>query len=281
MKNAKKMSLLLLATAFTLQGCATQPEKKPVTAQSGQAAAKPATPVAKPAYVPEPAPVIEQYALDRLKQMSDKLVASKSFSYRSKSAIELQSATGQFVTFFTEAELALQRPNKLHMAVSGDTPDIHLYFDGAKASAIDTDSNTYAVSTPLTNIDEMLTYVMTKAQISFPSADLMFSNPYAQMTKNLTDATVVGDSMVNGIPVEHFAYREPAVDWEIWIAKGEKAVPLRLAMTYRQVQNRPSFLVEFTDWKLNPKLKASTFDFKAPADGKQIEFGTYHEQLKK
>ncbi|MDD1605575.1 MAG: DUF2092 domain-containing protein [Methylococcaceae bacterium] len=276
MKHTKKMSLLLLATAFTLQGCATQPEKKSVTAPS-QAVATPAT---KPAVVPAPAPIVQQHALDRLKQMSDKLIASKSFSYRSNSAIELQSETGQFVTFFTEAEVALQRPNKLHVAVSGDAPSLHLYFDGAKASAIDVDTNTYAVSTPLTNIDDMLNFIMSKAQISFPSADLMYSDPYAVMTKNLTDATVVGESMINGIPVEHFAYREPTIDWEIWIAKGENALPLRLAMTYRQVKDRPSFLVEFADWKLNPKLKASTFDFKAPADGKQIEFGTYLDQKK-
>lgn len=280
MKNAKKMSLLLLAIASTLQACATQPEKKSVDVPS-QAATKPATPITKPVFVPAPAPVVKQYALDRLKQMSDKLIASKSFSYRSQSAIELQSDTGQFITFFTEAEVALQRPNKLKVTVSGDAPNLHLYFDGTKASAIDVDSNTYAVSTPLTSIDEMLNFVMTKAQISFPSADLMYSDPYAVMTKNLTDATVIGESMINGVPVEHFAYREPTIDWEIWIAKGEKALPLRLAMTYRQVESRPSFLVEFADWELNPKLKANTFDFKAPADGKQIEFGTYHEQLKK
>ncbi len=281
MKNTKKISLLLLATAFTLQGCATQSEKKPVTVSPSQAAAKPATPVTKPAFVPAPAPIVQQHALDRLKQMSDKLVASNSFSYLSNSSIELQSDNGQFITFFTEAEVALQRPNKLHMKVAGDSPSLHLYYDGAKASAIDVDNNIYAVSTPLSNIDEMLNYIMSKAQISFPSADLMYSDPYAVMTKNLTDATVIGDSMINSIPVEHFAYREPTIDWEIWIAKGEKAVPLRLAMTYRQVKDRPSFLVEFTDWKLNPKLKASTFDFKTPSNGKQIEFGTYHEQLKK
>jgi hypothetical protein len=281
MKNAKKMSLLLLATAFTLQGCATPSEKKPVTVPPSQAATKPVTPATKPAFVPAPAPIIQQQALDRLKQMSDKLVASNSFSYRSNSSIELQSDNGQFITFFTEAEVALQRPNKLHMKVAGDSPSLHLYYDGAKASVIDVDNNIYAVSAPLSNIDEMLNYIMSKAQISFPSADLMYSDPYAVMTKDLTDATVVGDSMINGIPAEHFAYREPAIDWEIWIAKGEKAVPLRLAMTYRQVKDRPSFLVEFADWKLNPKLKASTFDFKTPADAKQIEFGTYHEQLKK
>ena len=37
-------------------------------------------------------------------------------------------------------------------------------------------------------------------------------------------------------------------------------------------------LVEFTDWKLNPKLKANTFEFKVPVDAKQIEFGTYLQQ---
>lgn len=280
MKNVKKIPLLLCATLLTLQGCATAPEKKPVSTPP-QAAAKPLALATQPKPATPAKAVIQQYALDRLKQMSDKLVASKSFSYRSNSAIELESDTGQFVTFFTEAEVALQRPNKLHVEVFGDSPNLQLYFDGSKASVFDADNKLYAVSTPLSTIDETLNFIMTKAQINFPSADIMYSDPYAVMTKNLTDATVVGDSMIDGVEVEHFAYRDPAIDWEIWIAKGEKAVPMRLAMKYKQVERQPSFLVEFADWKLNPKLKAKTFEFKIPADAKQIEFGTYHDQPKK
>jgi hypothetical protein len=273
MKNVKKISLLLVVTAIALQGCATAPEKK--------AEANPLAIAAQPKPAVPAKSVIQQYALERLKQMSDKLVASKSFSYHSKSAIELESDAGQFVTFFTETDVALQRPNKLHVNVFGDSPTLHLYFDGTKAVAFDADSNLYAVSTPLSTIDETLNFIMTKAQINFPSADIMYSDPYAVMTKNLTDASVVGDSMVNGVNVEHFAYRDPLIDWEIWIAKGEKAVPMRLAMKYKQVERQPSFLVEFFDWKLDPRLKAKTFDFKAPSNAKQIEFGAYHEQPKK
>lgn len=280
MKNIKKISLLLMVTAFTLQGCATAPEKKAVSTPD-KAAASPLALAAQPKPAIPAKSVIQQYALDRLKQMSDKLVASKSFSYRSESTIELESDTGQFVTFFTESEVALQRPNKLYVNVLGDTPRLQLYFDGSKVSAIDLDKNLYVVSTPLSNIDDMLHFIMTKAQINFPSADIMYSDPYAVMTKNLTDATVIGESMVNGVEVEHFAYRDPIIDWEIWIAKGEKAVPMRLAMKYKQVERQPSFLVEFADWKLNPRLKDKMFDFKAPADAKKIEFGTYHEQPKK
>jgi hypothetical protein len=284
MQNAKKMSLLLMAMLSLSQFSNAQAEEKPAIApsQEAPAASAPATPAVSAPATPTasapaaPAkPVIEQQALDRLKQMSDTLIASKSFSYRSKSAVELLADNGQFVTFFTEADVALQRPNKLQMNVTGDTPDIHLYFDGTKASAIDKENNIYAISPAMSNIDEMLDYIMTKAQIGFPSADLMYSNPYGVMTKNLTDAIVIGESMVNGTPVDHFAYREPNIDWEIWIAKGEKALPMRLAMTYKQVEGKPSFLVEFANWKLNPKLKDKLFEFKAPSDGKQIEFGNY------
>jgi hypothetical protein len=271
MQATKKISSLLFVLAMVLQGCAYQEKKSDGTANT----------VEQPAPVTQAQAVIDQYALDRLKQMSDKLIASKAFSYHSRSAIDLQSETGQFVTFINEAEVALQRPDKLRVNVSGDLANIQLYFDGANVSAIDPVKNIYASSPPLANIDEMLNFIMTKAHISFPSADILYSDPYAVMTKNLTDATVVGDSTVNAVLTEHFTYREPAIDWEIWIAKGENPLPMRLAMTYKQVENRPGFLVEFADWKLNPKLKAKTFEFKAPADAKQIEFGTYLEQGKK
>jgi hypothetical protein len=210
--------------------------------------------------------------------MSEKLTSTKAFTYHSSSSIELQAVTGQFLTFFVESEVVLQRPNKLRVNVSGDVPDIQLYFDGAKVSAFDPQKNVHAASGPLATIDEMLDFVMNKAQINFPSADFMYSDPYAVMTKNLTHAIVVGPSMVNGVPCEHFAYMEPGINWEIWIESGKNALPLRLAMTYKQVPNFPRFLVEFFDWNLKPKLKANTFVFKAPANAKQIEFGTHRDE---
>jgi hypothetical protein len=284
-KNSGKTSstyilLPVIILAFSVQGCAHQ-EKTPVNMQSQaatkveqQSAAHPENPA------PPPAPIIEQYALDRLKQMSEKLASAKAFTYHSNSFVELQAVTGQFLTFFTDADVALQRPNKLLANVSGDESNFQLYFDGAKVSAFDQQKNLHAVSDPLATIDEMLDFVLSKAQINFPSADFMYSNPYAVMTKNLTHAIVVGPSMVNGIPCEHFAYMEPGINWEIWIEDGKNALPLRLAMTYKQVPNFPRFLVEFSDWKMNPKLSADTFVFKIPANAKQIEFATYQAEQK-
>lgn len=284
-KKSRKISsalflLPVIILVLSVQGCAHE-EKTPVNVQTQSSTKVEQQPGAQPETpTPPPPPIIEQYALDRLKQMSDKLTSAKAFTYHSNSFVELQAKTGQFLTFFTDAEVALQRPNKLRVNVSGDLPSFQLYFDGAKVSAFDPQKNFYAVSKPLATIDEMLDFVMTKAQMNFPSADFLYSNPYAVMTKNLTHAIVVGPSMVNGVPCEHFAYMEPGINWEIWIETGKNALPLRLAMTYKQVPNFPRFLVEFSDWNLNPKLSADTFVFKIPANSKQIEFGTYQIEQK-
>lgn len=265
-------TISIFCAALMLSACATEQSQKTVEAPVPAKTEQPQT-----VATPTPAkPVVQQIALDRLKQMSDTLIASKAFSYHSKSAIDLQSETGQFVTFFNEAKVTLQRPNKLHADVAGELANLALHFDGNTLTATDKAKNTYATSSPLSSIDEMLEFLMTKAQISFPTADLMYSDPYAVMTKNLSDATVVGETIVNGIAVEHFAYREPNIDWEIWLTKGDKPLPLRLAMTYKQVPNQPRFLVEFFDWRLNPKVK-NKFDFKAPKDAKQVEFSDYFQ----
>jgi hypothetical protein len=273
--NIPSKRILFSATVLALlvQGCAHQ-EKQPVNVPAQPPAKIVQQPAAQPVNpLPPPKPVIEQYALDRLKQMSATLASAKSFTYRSNNFMEVQAeATGQFLTFFVDTEVALQRPNKLRVNVSGDVPGFQFYFDGTQVSAFDPQKNVHSVSGPIATIDEMLDFVTTKAHINFPSADFMYSNPYAVMTKNLTHAIVVGPSMVNGVPCEHFAFMEPALNWEIWIENGKRALPLRMAMTYKQIPNFPRFMIEYKDWNLNPKLSAATFVFKAPANSKQIEF---------
>lgn len=268
--------LVAAVLALGAQGCAHK--GPPPTA--AQEAAKPAEPVAaKPAEaIPAPPPVVEQPALDRLKAMSDKLAAAKAFTYRSRSILEMPAKTGQFLTHFAESDVALQRPNKLRATVAGDVLGFQFYYDGANISALDPTKNLYATASAPGTIDEMLPFLMEKAGIEFPAADFLVSNPYAEMTKDLTHAIVVGTTKVNGIPCEHFAFMSPAANWEVWIESGNGALPRRVAVTYKTVENFPRFQVEFLDWNLKPKLNASEFVFKKPGGAKQIEFGSRVDQ---
>jgi hypothetical protein len=264
--------LALPALGFT-QGAQAPP--------SAPAQAAPQTPApAAPPSGPEtaPAPLMEPQALDRLKHMSETLVAAKALTYRSHSTVEVPAKTGQFVTLFATSDVALERPNKLRVNVTGEVPNFDFYYNGTTIAAFAPMNQVYSVASAPDTIDAMVPFVMEKTGIQFPSADLMFSDPYAVLTKDLTSAFVVGPTTVDGVPCEHLAFMGPGVHWEIWIETGQRALPRRLVVTYADVTNFPRFLVEFADWNLQPQLAASRFVFNKPNNAKQIEFGSRTEQ---
>jgi hypothetical protein len=64
----------------------------------------------------------------------------------------------------------------------------------------------YSVAGTPDTLDAMLKFVMDNAGIYFPSADVMYCDPYAMMTKDLTSAFVVGPATVDGMSREHLAF---------------------------------------------------------------------------
>lgn len=220
-----------------------------------------------------PVPMMEQQALDLLRAMSGTLASATSFTYRSRSAVEVPAKTGQFVTLFATSQVALERPNKLRVSVTGEVPNFEFYYDGTSVAAYAPKTNVYSFTDAPGTIDAMLKFVEEKTDIHFPSADVMFSDPYAMLTEGLTSAFVVGPATVDGFPCRHLAFMAPGINWEIWIDTGKKPLPRRLAVTYADVQNFPRFLVEFSDWNLKPGVTPGMFAFKRPPNAKQIEFG--------
>lgn len=255
-----------LAAAIALAGCAH-------TGKAPQPAA-PAATAPQPAAAPEnvPHPVLDTKALDLLKRMGETLASAKSYSYRSHGSAEVPASTGQFLTFFTENHVSLQRPNKLRAEVGGDMPGFLITYDGAKVWAYDPAKKFYATFDAPANIDETLKLLIEKANIHFAAADLLGNDPYATMSKGVTSAFLAGQSVVDGHVCDHLALMGPGVNWEIWIDSGATAVPRRLAITYKEAANFPRYRVDFYDWKLNPKLPASQFAFTPPKDAKQTSF---------
>jgi hypothetical protein len=248
---------------------------------SGRAQSEPA-PVVTPDDQPKPtapavAPIRDQKALDLLKRMSETLAATKAFTYRSRGAIELRAKTAQFVTLFGDSEVTLERPNKLHVKVTGEVPNFELYYDGKSVTAYAAKDNVYSTPSAPSTIDETIELLQKKAGIHFPSSDLMVANPYAVLAQDLTSGFVVGPAMVDGSACEHLAFRTPDSNWEIWI-EDHSALPRRLLVTYTTVPNFPRLGMEFSCWNLTPTLAASRFEFTKSAGAKQIDFRAATEE---
>lgn len=219
-----------------------------------------------------PSSRIDPQALEILKRMSMTLSAAKAFTYRSRSIIEVPARTGQFVTLFSSAEVALRRPDKLRARLTGEAPNFEFYFDRSTASAFAPGAKVYSVTKAPATIDMMLPELQRETGIRFISAPLLFSDPYEVLTRRLMSGLVVGTGVVNGMPCHHLAFRSPGVNWEIWIESGRRALPWRLAVTFTDRTNFPRILVEFISWNLHPWLRTSEFVFRKPAGAREIPF---------
>ena len=90
-------------------------------------------------------------------------------------------------------------------------PNFDFTYDGSTIAAYAPNNNVYSISKAPDTIDAMLPFLEKASGIRFASADLLFTDPYAVLTKGLSSAVVVGSDVVQGEPCEHLAFRAPGV----------------------------------------------------------------------
>lgn len=225
---------------------------------------------------------IDPQALALLKRMSTTLGSTKSFTCRTEGILELPAVTGQFVTFFATGEISLKRPNKLMIRIGGDAPHFDFYYDGSSVSAYAPGTKVYSTLKAPPTMDAMLTGLKAETGMRFPTAPLLYSDPYAVLTRGLFSGVVVGSDVVDGVKCTHLAFRSPGVNWEIWIESSSRALPRRLATTFTDRPNFPRMMITFSSWNLNPWLLCdSGFVFHKPAKVQEIPFGSVLKSAKR
>ena len=215
--------------------------------------------------------VIEEGALDLLKKMSAKLAATPAFLVRTRSSTEAPGGTGQFLTFFTESVVAVKRPNKLSAEIRGDAPPFDFYFNGEKMTAYEPTHKLYATTDAPKTLDELPSFAAKTAGILLPFEDVLYNDPYAALTQDMTSAFYAGFSVIRGARCEHVALAAPGIAGEMWI-DAKTDLPCRIAGILLDVQGAPRFTVEFYDWKLKPEVPDKLITFAKPEGADAMDF---------
>jgi hypothetical protein len=227
---------------------------------------KPVAPAATPGAAKD------ERALRLLTGMSDALAQASTLSFRARSLVPMAGPNGQWISLFATSRVVMQRPNKLFVEMRGDVFPNDLYYDGKTWTAIAPNEKFYSQREVAGHtVDAMIEEAYEKQDDLFPFADVLASNAYAHLTKDLSSALYVGQSTVAGVKVDHLAFTAKGLDWEIWIGMRDR-LPRLMVGAYRDLERHPTFTVEFADWKLNPPVTAKTFSPTIPAGAKRIEF---------
>lgn len=214
---------------------------------------------------------IDVRATDALKRMSDHLKNMSAFTFATTSVVEQLGPDGQKLQYSRRSSIAVRRPSAIHAISRGDEWNKEYAFDGKAITIIDRNKNVYSVAEMPDTIDAMFDALAEKYGLSFPTCDLLYSDPYALLSADVVIGRYVGLHQVGETKCHHLAFSQDAVDWQIWIEDGDQPWPRKLVVTYKTAPMLPQDVILFRDWKAGAQLGDKDFAVSLPPDATKIE----------
>jgi hypothetical protein len=221
---------------------------------------------------PAVAQQIEPEADKILHSMADYVAGLKAFTVDYDADSEVVDTEGQKLQYSASGSVALERPGKLKVSRKGAFVDMELTFDGKTISIFGKKANVYGqLESPGPTIDEAVEEVRAATGFDASGADLFAADPYAVLTEDATRGVHVGTGIVRGVECDHLAFRNPRVDWQIWVQKGDQPLPLKYVITTKWVTGAPQYAVRLSDWNVAPQVDPALFTFTVPEGATKLE----------
>jgi len=209
--------------------------------------------------------------LTLLKRMCDRLAKARTFSVRGRLSLELPTTGGAQATFFNDFDTAVRRPDGLMARRSGDLPDFRFAFDGKAMAVYVPGTGKWGTTSAPATLDAMLRAADEQGDLNMPFDEFLVADPCAAIMAGNPQAAWAPQAVIRGKKVDHLVLSSAQLQLEYWIDPGT-ALPARSLVIYLDQPLRPHFLVEFAEWKLDPKLPEGTFALPKPKGATQVDF---------
>jgi hypothetical protein len=212
----------------------------------------------------------EAQAKDIFKAMSDYLAAQTAFSFDYDSTLEVVTTDDQKLGLASSGSAAVERPDKLHATRAGGFASVEAAFDGQTLIFFNKDANLYAEAQVPGSLDHLIDELRETYHRPLPAADLLLSNVADALMPLIIDTKDLGSGVIGGVECDHLAFRTDEVDWEIWIAQGERPYPCRYVITTTKVPGWPQYTVDVRNWKAGADANHD-LAFTPPAGAKEVD----------
>ena len=212
-------------------------------------------------------------ALAILKRSSDFLGQQQRFSFAIEIGFDVLQTTGQRLEFGGSRKATVRRPDRARIEIRHRYGEEQtLFFDGTTISVDLPTENAYASIEKPGTLDETLAYLMDELGTPAPLGELLASDLYAEVVGGFESGFVVGDATLDGTRCQHVAFRGEALDLQLWVETGERPLPRRVVVTYKQAEGSPQFRARIHDWDLAPETPDELFAFAPPEGAERLPF---------
>jgi hypothetical protein len=256
----KRLGYAVLALLLT----ATQVPTQNASAQTPQTA----TPASRDASVSGD---INPDAMAALKAMGNYLRSVKTFQVIAVTTRDDVLDDGELIQFDTRVNLLAKMPDRLFAEVTNVRQHRQYLYDGKSFTLYAQRVNYYATIPAPATVGKLASELSDKLGIELPLEDLFYWGSSQSKIGEITGAIDVGPSEVGGVSCEHYAFRQPGMNWQIWIQQGESPLPRKLVISTLTDEARPQYS-SVLEWNLAPSFNEATFHFDVPSGAQKIVF---------
>src|SRR6185369_3444230 len=216
----------------------------------------------------EPAQV-DSKAVDALTRMGAYLRSIPAFEITLQTQRDDVDVYGQLITLSGGGTYKLRRPDAFSIELALPSQSGRYVYDGKTVTAYDARTNSYARFPAPATIRATLELAEQKYGATVPLDDLFTWSEGDNRAKVLTSAHFIGKAQIAGQTANHYAFRQPGKDWQIWIADGDKPLPLRVSIVASDDPARPEFQADLS-WDTAPRFGPDAFVFAPPPNARSI-----------
>lgn len=168
--------------------------------------------------------------------------------------------SGQNLQMQSTSRLQVAGHDHVFARSDSDTQTREFYYDGKRLTQYSPYLKYYTTLDAPGTLLETLHKVEDHYGLQFPMEDLFLFGQDQAAIDALTSALYVGPSTINGQLCDHLAFRQPGVDWQLWVTRSDKPLPCKLVITTIEKPSRPEYSAVYR-WNLQANLKEAKFTF--------------------
>lgn len=223
------------------------------------------------AFAQDTNPNIDPRAAEVLQNMSYFLGSKDEYTFKAEIMFDQLVDSNRKIQYSAEEKVYLKKKANMTIEFISDLGGYKFWYDSGKLTVLELPTNLFSTSTIPATIDQALETMKEKYNFTPALSEFLFINTFRTLTKNVISGSYFGTSKVSGVRCDHLAFVQQDIDWQIWVEIGNRQIPRKLVITYKELPGQPQFIALMNDWVIDKPITGFAFQADIPKSAQQAE----------
>lgn len=213
---------------------------------------------------------VDPTAILILDHMSDVIGELESCSFDLSSSSDRNHSDYGLIKNYTKSTVIFSGPNKMIARIEGAKGKRGLWYNGEQIAFYSYHENNYALIEAPDNTMDAIDKLYFDYGIELPAADFFYPAFTDDLLNDYENIRFVGKENIEGEECYHIRIENDEMIIQYWISNNPYRTPKKYLIIYKEKDNY-QYEATFNNWKLNPIIPESIFEFTPPASAKEIK----------